>query len=303
MVNLVRAAGGVVVREGSEGPEVALVHRPAYDDWSFPKGKLEAGEEEPEAAVREVGEETGLHPVIVEDLGAISYVDGRGRPKVVRYWLMRPTAGDVLRGDHEIDEARWFPIDDAKGLLTYPHDRALLTRAVGRTGAGVTVPIYVMRHAKAGERASWGEPDELRPLSKTGRKQAVAIATTFAGVGLTGLLTSPTLRCTQSLEPLADGLGLEIMVAPELEEGRGPGGIEAWVHALAADGPAMLCTHGDVVHALIDSVLDDGAAVGGDGTVAFRKASTWRLDVRDGLVRVVTYLAPPSRPRSTSTTG
>jgi len=121
----VRAAGGLVVRHGADGAEVLLVHRPAYDDWSFPKGKLEPDESEEDAAVREVEEETGLRCRLQRELATTRYRDARGRSKTVRYWLMTPVAG-VLAAANEIDDARFVPIAEAPGLLTYEHDRELL---------------------------------------------------------------------------------------------------------------------------------------------------------------------------------
>ena len=125
---LVRAAGGLVWRSGTGGVEVVVVHRPAYDDWSFPKGKLDDGESELQAALREVEEEIGVRCSIGRDLGTISYIDGRGRPKIVRYWEMTFADGDELRPANEVDEARWVTLGDAVGLLTYEHDRGMLDR-------------------------------------------------------------------------------------------------------------------------------------------------------------------------------
>jgi 8-oxo-dGTP diphosphatase len=122
----IRAAGGVVARLGASGsPEILLVHRPAYDDWSFPKGKCEDGETEEEAAVRELEEETGLHCRLERELATTRYRDARGRPKTVRYWLMTPIGGR-LEPANEVDDARFVPFDDARALLTYARDRDLL---------------------------------------------------------------------------------------------------------------------------------------------------------------------------------
>jgi 8-oxo-dGTP diphosphatase len=126
---VVRAAGGLLFRRGDAGAvEVVLVHRAAYDDWTFPKGKLDDGETEAEAALREVEEETGLRARLGRELTTTSYHDSRGRPKTVRYWEMSPVDG-VLAPAHEIDDARWVPIDEAARMLTYERDRDLLARA------------------------------------------------------------------------------------------------------------------------------------------------------------------------------
>jgi len=122
----IRAAGGLVCRRNEQGTaEVLVVHRPAYDDWSFPKGKLEAGEDEEDAAIREVEEETGLRCRLDRELETARYRDARGRPKTVRYWLMTPVGGR-LAAANEVDDARFVPVSEAAELLTYARDRALL---------------------------------------------------------------------------------------------------------------------------------------------------------------------------------
>jgi 8-oxo-dGTP pyrophosphatase MutT (NUDIX family) len=121
----VRAAGGIVLRDGPNGTEALLVHRPRYDDWSLPKGKLREGESDEEAALREVEEETSLVCGLVRELASSSYVDGRGRPKVVRYWLMEPIAGEAAP-QNEVDEVRWLLLEQAAALLSYDRDRAVL---------------------------------------------------------------------------------------------------------------------------------------------------------------------------------
>jgi 8-oxo-dGTP diphosphatase len=118
----VKAAGGVVLRDG----RIALVHRPRYDDWSLPKGKLDPGESWEECAVREVLEETGLHCTLGRELSSTSYTDRKGRAKVVRYWVMEIAADDGFTPDDEVDELRWVPPAEAEALLSYPHDAELI---------------------------------------------------------------------------------------------------------------------------------------------------------------------------------
>jgi 8-oxo-dGTP diphosphatase len=118
---VVRAAGGLVVRDG----KVLLVHRPKYDDWTFPKGKAEPGESDEACAGREVEEETGLLCVLEDELPQTRYVDSKGRPKRVRWWRMRPVSGAFTPTD-EIDELRWLDPDSASALLSYERDRPLL---------------------------------------------------------------------------------------------------------------------------------------------------------------------------------
>jgi 8-oxo-dGTP diphosphatase len=125
---IIRAAGGLVCRQSDDGfLEIALVHRPAYDDWAFPKGKLDAGETEEDAALREVEEETGLRCRLDRELGITRYHDSRGRPKTVRYWQMTPVGGDLAPAN-EVDDARWVTLAGAQTLLTYPRDVEFLAR-------------------------------------------------------------------------------------------------------------------------------------------------------------------------------
>jgi 8-oxo-dGTP diphosphatase len=124
----VAAAGGLVTRGTGDATEVLLVHRPKYDDWSFPKGKVEAGEADEAAAAREVREETGFEVTLGEELAPVRYVDGRGRPKRVRYWMMTVTGGDAVVPNDEVDDLCWLSPRDASTLLTYEHDQALARR-------------------------------------------------------------------------------------------------------------------------------------------------------------------------------
>jgi 8-oxo-dGTP pyrophosphatase MutT (NUDIX family) len=117
----IEAAGGVVEQDGL----IAVVHRPRYDDWSLPKGKLDKNESSERAALREVQEETGLSCQLVEELDPVSYTDNRGRPKNVRYWRMKVLSGEFEVND-EVDELRWLAKADALELLSYEHDRELV---------------------------------------------------------------------------------------------------------------------------------------------------------------------------------
>jgi 8-oxo-dGTP diphosphatase len=125
---VIRAAGGVVVRDVNGVLEVVVVHRPAYDDWTLPKGKAHRGESDEDCALREVEEETGLRCERGPELAGSSYRDAADREKVVRYWLMRP-ADETLRPTREVDEARWVPYDEAERILSYERDRVVLRSA------------------------------------------------------------------------------------------------------------------------------------------------------------------------------
>jgi 8-oxo-dGTP pyrophosphatase MutT (NUDIX family) len=118
-----------VTRAGLDGLEVVLVHRPRYNDWTFPKGKAHSGESDADCALREVEEETSLRCELVEELPSTSYIDGKGRDKVVRYWRMRPLDG-ILRPQNEVDAAEWLTVDEARKRLSYERDLAVLEALV-----------------------------------------------------------------------------------------------------------------------------------------------------------------------------
>jgi 8-oxo-dGTP pyrophosphatase MutT (NUDIX family) len=126
----VRAAGGIVRRDHADRPEILVVHRPAYDDWSLPKGKVDPGEDDAAAAVREVLEETGVRAEIVADAGTVEYLDRRDRVKVVRYFSMTVNDSQPRDADDEVDLVEWWSLDRARQALTYSHDRDLVRRVV-----------------------------------------------------------------------------------------------------------------------------------------------------------------------------
>jgi 8-oxo-dGTP diphosphatase len=125
----IRAAGGVVLRDGA----ILLVHRPQYDDWTLPKGKLDPGESWEDAARREVEEETGLDCEPGDEVGRSFYIDSHGRTKEVRYFRMEPDGDPEAR--HEVDEVRWVPLEDAPAALSYERDRELVTQVTNREGS------------------------------------------------------------------------------------------------------------------------------------------------------------------------
>ena len=185
----VRAAGGVVYRETDKGPEVVVVHRPRYDDWSLPKGKLDAGETALQGALREVEEETSLRCEASEELPDIEYQDHKGRPKTVSYWLMKPLDSTVgtWADQGEVDTVVWEPIVDALSRLTYPLDRSVLRSAAERLGVPIVTSISVESHLAA---VDLGSNSFRLVISRSGAGELELIDRLREGVRLAASLDS-----------------------------------------------------------------------------------------------------------------
>lgn len=279
-VNIVRAAGGLVWRMAGNRRELLVVHRSLYDDWSLPKGKLEGEESEAEAALREVAEEASVACSLGADLGRVAYTDHRGRPKTVRFWQMLVRSGQPAAAN-EVDDVRWVDFDEAAALLSYPLEREVLKRFRPPPSPGQAVIVHLVRHAKAGDRASWTEPDHLRPLDKPGWRQAEAIAYALAAQPLVKLMSSPYRRCVQTLEPLAERRDLAIETSAALAEGSDPDAALEMLADQARAGSLAASTHGDILSIGVDALLDRGLGARGE-TAEFRKGCIWELTVIDG---------------------
>lgn len=260
----VRAAGVVVFRPGRR---VLLVHRPKYDDWSFPKGKLDRGEHATAAAVREVAEETGLHVRLCLPLSDQHYRVSAGH-KTVHYWAGRVVGSDDVSGyrpNAEIDEVRWVEADVAADLLTYPHDRATLDEALKRRRK--TQAFVVLRHGRARSRRAWRGDDRERPLLQVGERQAERLVPVLAAYGVTRVVSSSSRRCVQTVEPFARTTGWDLETSKRLtEEDASAAGVRRLVEGLldgTADSTAggtgtVVCTHRPVLPHVVEAIgLED----------------------------------------------
>lgn len=250
---VIAAAGAIVWRGSPKAPEIALVHRPAYDDWSFPKGKLDDGEHVIAAAVREVNEELGSHVRLGVRLPTAHY-SVRGDSKRVDYWTAEHLSGS-FDADDEIDQIKWTNLAKARSRLSYAADRRLLDTFT--TVPLATTASIAVRHAKARSRSSWTAPDPGRPLTPRGQRQAHALATTLAAAyGGLRVVTSPWLRCVQTVEPYAERVSatvelLDVLGEDEFEDD--PGFAVAEVARIVDTTPGvMLCSHGNVMADLVD---------------------------------------------------
>jgi 8-oxo-(d)GTP phosphatase len=264
--NDVVAAGAVVFRPGRQ---VLLVHRPSYDDWSFPKGKLDPGEHAAVAAVREVAEETGLHVRLGPPLASQHYPVG-ARGKTVHYWVGWPVSDHDVSGylvNEEIDEVVWLPYDEAMERLSYERDRATLVEAKSQRKR--TRTLVVLRHGKARARKAWSrnKPDQERPLVSLGHDQAQRLITLLATYDVTRLVSSSSTRCLQTLQPYADSTGWDLEAHDGLsEEEASKRSVNAVVGDLLDDvRSSVLCTHRPVLPRVFEALgieeerLDPGA--------------------------------------------
>ena len=265
MASLIPAAGTLPWRRRGGQLEVALVHRPKYDDWSWAKGKLDPGEQPCVAAHRETAEETGLEVRLGLPLPLSEYpvLDSIGSPatKQVHYWAATVTGGSG-RLEHEIDEVAWVDVRTANDRLDYARDREQLLALVRaeREGDLGTWPLALVRHAKAQPRGRWNGDDRLRPLDAVGRAQAATVAAVLAAYGVTRLVSSTSTRCVGTIEPYAVERRLRLVTRDSLsEEGfaaDGSGAPRQLAKLLRRAEPAALCSHGPVLPTLLDLLRD-----------------------------------------------
>ncbi|WP_214415847.1 NUDIX hydrolase [Sphaerisporangium fuscum] len=253
--DLIRAGGAVVWRGDLRAPEVAVVHRPKYDDWSFPKGKLKPGEHVVAGAVREVAEETGLSVALGRHLPPVHYLKG-GRLKRVDYWAARVVEQVAEDPSDEVDALEWLSLEEARTRLTYEWDAGLL-RALMAAPLDTT-PFVLVRHGYAGNRQDWHGDDDLRPLDEAGQEQARTVAELLTGYRPTSLVSSPSRRCVQTLLPYAAEEALRIRTERLLTEtDHDPPLTLALALSLLDEGePTALCGHGKVLPELISAMCE-----------------------------------------------
>jgi 8-oxo-dGTP diphosphatase len=241
-----------------------MVHRPRYGDWAWAKGKLEPGEEWPVAAVREVFEETGFQVRLGRTLPTSEYAipdpaDQAGQPttKECRYW-----AAEVVGGDgalvNEIDEVAWLDVPTASARLSYArdHDQLQALEQADRAGTLTTWPLVVIRHARSRSRTSWSKADPLRPLNPRGHERARALIPILAAYGVTRVVTSPSVRCLDTVLPYAVATGKRARLKAGLsEEGFAEQPDRAPYHLtrlLERGHATVVCSHGPVLPVLLE---------------------------------------------------
>jgi 8-oxo-dGTP diphosphatase len=263
--------------------EVAVVHRPKYDDWSLPKGKLEGGESPLEAAVREVREELGSEVAASRRIGEVSYRVAEG-PKTVTYWVMRHVGGEFAAGP-EIDDVLWLRPKDARNTLGYDVDRRIMADF-----AAVPLPdsvVVLVRHGRAGKRNDWKGVDRERPLDAAGVRQASRLVPLLSAFRPDRIVSADLARCVQTVRPLAQELGVEITTDAVFSDdafARAPAAAEDAVLALAKPGRvSVVCSQGEAIPGLVERL---GRGVRPSDT---RKGAFWVLALVDGTVVTTDY--------------
>ena len=291
------AAGAVLWRpqECTGAPAIAVIHRLRYDDWSFPKGKVDPGETEPVAAVREIEEETGFRAHLGRRLMTVSYPVDQGIKKV-RYWAARCVSGEFSVND-EVDELKWLPADEAMTALTYPQDRKVLGRFLKLPAD--TQTVMIVRHATAGSKARYKGDDRQRPLDKHGRAQAESLVGLLLSFGAGELFAAARVRCAQTLDPLSEELGVTISNEPELTEEAYADNRKAARHRIleiaASSVNPVICTQGRVIPDFIawwcerDGVRPDSSRN--------RKGGTWVMSLADGRLIAADHFGSPLAPK------
>jgi len=298
--SVIRAGGGVVWRtsgNSSENPiiEVAIIHRPRYDDWTIPKGKLVPGESELEGAIREVTEETGYRVQLSRPLGEVTYEKTEGRRtrlKVVRYWSMHAEGG-LFSPSREVDQLRWVSVGEATKLLTHERDQELLKSFAA--GPIDTRSLLLVRHGSAGSRSDWRGDDSERPLDSTGVAQADALVWLLTRFDVREIISAPPVRCLQTVEPLAAAVGVLVKQEPVVSEDGYYGAEQKAMAILRGAGASgtgtVVCSQGGVVPDLIRRLAaHDGVSL--PAQFAAKKGSVWSLTFSGETLIAAEYFPP-----------
>ncbi|KAA1395205.1 NUDIX hydrolase [Aeromicrobium ginsengisoli] len=264
---IINAAGGVVWRKRTTASraeprvDVLVVHRPSYDDWSFPKGKVDPGEALQATAVREIFEETGLRVRLGPPLVQVRYPIAAGT-KVVDYWSARAIgegANEAFEPNKEVDELRWVGVREARELLTYAHDIEVLEdfRSLRERQGHRARTLIVARHGKAASRDDY-EDDLERPLTAVGVEQAQALVPLLAAYGVRRVVSSPAVRCAQTVEPYAHSISTFLEIDDRLAEDTRAAQVERSVAALLdRKKPVVLCSHRPTLPWVFDAIGSD----------------------------------------------
>lgn len=285
----IMAAGAVLWRDDL----YAVIHRPCYDDWSLAKGKLDRGENLPQTAVREIKEETGFDICLGKLIGKVTYPI-KTHTKVVYYWTAEVTGG-TFTPNGEVDEIRWLPYEQARELLSYEVDRAVLDKAHKRRKVHTDSRIILVRHAKAYEPQEWDKADASRPLVAKGKEQARMLVHELAGYHPNSLYTASPKRCQETARPLKKYLNYDCPVLPILDDAnwiKEPEKTQEFLATLSTTpGVHIIIAQHQMITEAIAWFSFNGKLPLYD--IHAKKASAWVLSFHEGALTGADYLASP----------
>jgi 8-oxo-dGTP diphosphatase len=255
------AAGTVIFKGKGLNQKIAVIHRPHREDWSFPKGKIDAPESAPSAAVRETLEETGLHVVLHQSLTPQEYIFDN-LPKTVFYWRARLVKPPVFVPNDEADQLVWVSLKAALKLLTYEVDRQLAKEAFK---AKDTKPLILLRHATAEKRIEWSDryskaipPDSFRPLTPAGIMQSHLIGDLLGAFGINKVVSSDSIRCVATVSPYAASQELALEAHQTLSElgweFNNKSGLKLIRKLAMLNQPVVICGHRPALPALAQAI-------------------------------------------------
>ena len=215
MSEIIQAAGAIVWRKSKDKTEVAVIHRPKYDDWSFPKGKVEINESLIACAHREVLEETNIQTEFGAFLGDVEYLTQDGK-KRVSFWAAKAISQSDFSPNSEVDQLKWVEVKKVKELLTLETDKKILAQFLKLDFD--SKPFILLRHAKAITRDEWQGDDDDRPLDSLGQQQANRLLAIYQVYNLEQIHTSDAVRCYDTVNPIAKALGIKLEVTGKLSE-------------------------------------------------------------------------------------
>ncbi len=256
---MIRAAGALLWRENSELKiEIALIHRPRYDDWSLPKGKLEEGETALACAYREVIEETGIRALFGRELGSVEYKEPAGL-KRVKYWSAKaPYNSEKFVVNEEVDEIKWLNPEEAHSLATHKSDRTIIENFLALEPR--TDTLIILRHTKALERGDWDGDDSQRTLDERGLRQSEQLIQHLQPFAIDEIYSSDYTRCVQTVTPLGQSRGLSITQIPNLNEEtfvNDPERAISFANAVKQDEKNILiCSHNPVIPTMVRGILN-----------------------------------------------
>jgi phosphohistidine phosphatase SixA/ADP-ribose pyrophosphatase YjhB (NUDIX family) len=291
---MIRAAGAILWRRtiGQE-IEIAIVHRPKYDDWTFPKGIIEENESAFECAFREVREETGCTAHFGRFLGEVTYIES-GKKKLVKYWsaqAVSPTPEFVP--NQEIDAIQWVTPKESKSFLTYGDDRELMK--IFRGTEVDTTAFVLLRHATAIDRGDWERPDSDRPLSEFGLQQAQKLISSLAPFGITSINSSNAHRCAATVAPFAQSIGVQVQLQPsigfDLYEENEIEAIDFLRKIIKSSDTTLVCSHNPIIPRAIQALIESKYRP--EEFIPLEPADAWVLHVFQGSIVALDFLKGP----------